>query len=74
MSRFWIVDVFTQQKYSGNQLAVVLDRGEFSAHAMQGIAREMNFSETTFVAPAPTEGGWPMRIGGRAGQPLPLHS
>ena len=34
---------------TGNQLAVFLDSGNLSAEEMQEIAREMNFSETTFV-------------------------
>jgi trans-2,3-dihydro-3-hydroxyanthranilate isomerase len=62
MARFWIVDVFTQTRYTGNQLAVVLDSGRFDAEHMQSIAREMNFSETTFLAPAPSDGAWPTRI------------
>ena len=46
-----IVDVFTEKALAGNQLAVVLDGREISAHDMQRIAREMNFSETTFILP-----------------------
>jgi trans-2,3-dihydro-3-hydroxyanthranilate isomerase len=47
--RFSIVDVFAEQRYQGNQLAVVRDAGGLDAATMQTIAREMNFSETTFV-------------------------
>lgn len=46
-----IVDVFTETPLAGNQLAVVLDGRELSTELMQRIAREMNFSETTFVLP-----------------------
>ena len=46
---FYIVDVFAQNKYGGNQLAVVLEAGNLSSEAMQLIAREMNYSETTFL-------------------------
>jgi trans-2,3-dihydro-3-hydroxyanthranilate isomerase len=46
-----IVDVFTDKPLTGNQLAVVLDGKDLSAGLMQRIAREMNFSETTFVLP-----------------------
>jgi trans-2,3-dihydro-3-hydroxyanthranilate isomerase len=46
-----IVDVFTDRALSGNQLAVVLDAGGISPDVMQRVAREMNFSETTFVMP-----------------------
>ena len=46
-----IVDVFTEKPLAGNQLAVVLDGTELAPRTMQRIAREMNFSETTFVLP-----------------------
>ena len=46
------VDVFTQQRFGGNQLAVFLDPPPaISTELMQSIAREMNFSESTFVFP-----------------------
>lgn len=44
-----IVDVFAEAPLSGNQLAVVRNCGHLDARGMQAIAREMNFSETTFV-------------------------
>lgn len=44
-----IVDVFAEKPLAGNQLAVVRDVGGLSDEAMQAIALEMNFSETTFV-------------------------
>ena len=47
--KFYIVDVFTEKKYEGNQLAVFLAEDIFSDSEMQKIAREMNFSETTFI-------------------------
>jgi trans-2,3-dihydro-3-hydroxyanthranilate isomerase len=46
-----IVDVFTEKSLAGNQLAVVLDGRDLSTEEMQRIAREMNFSETTFILP-----------------------
>jgi trans-2,3-dihydro-3-hydroxyanthranilate isomerase len=46
-----IVDVFTDRALAGNQLAVVLDAADIPADVMQRVAREMNFSETTFVMP-----------------------
>lgn len=46
---FHIVDVFAGEKYAGNQLAVVRNAYDFSDENMQKFAREMNFSETTFV-------------------------
>ncbi len=44
-----LLDVFADSQLRGNQLAVFLDPGDLSAVEMQEIAREMNFSETTFV-------------------------
>jgi trans-2,3-dihydro-3-hydroxyanthranilate isomerase len=52
MHRFIIADVFTEQPFSGNQLAVFPDAQGLSQRAMQAIAREFNFAETTFVLPA----------------------
>ncbi len=46
-----IVDVFTGRPFAGNQLAVVLNAEGISGETMQSVAREMNFSETTFVLP-----------------------
>ncbi|MBA7549704.1 hypothetical protein ES705_42197 [subsurface metagenome] len=46
---FYIVDVFTEEKYAGNQLAVFEDAEGLSDTEMQQIAREMNYSETTFI-------------------------
>jgi trans-2,3-dihydro-3-hydroxyanthranilate isomerase len=47
--RFHIVDVFAEQLYAGNTLAVVRDAADLDAASMQRIAREFGFSETTFV-------------------------
>lgn len=46
---FHIVDVFADSKYSGNQLAVFRKARALSGEEMQRIAREINFSETTFI-------------------------
>jgi trans-2,3-dihydro-3-hydroxyanthranilate isomerase len=46
---FHIVDVFAEEKYAGNQLAVFRDDKGISGELMQRIAKEMNFSETTFI-------------------------
>jgi trans-2,3-dihydro-3-hydroxyanthranilate isomerase len=60
---FLILDVFATGKYTGNQLAVCLDAGELTDVQMQQIAREFNFSETTFVKSAePVNGGYNTRI------------
>ncbi len=46
-----VVDVFTTNRYGGNQLAVITDGRGVSDTEMQKIANEFNFSETTFVLP-----------------------
>src|ERR1700730_18484900 len=43
------LDVFTQLPLAGNQLAVFADGRGLTDSEMQGLAREMNFSETTFI-------------------------
>lgn len=47
--RFFIVDVFATEKYNGNQLAVFLIDKAIPDLEMQRIAKEMNYSETTFL-------------------------
>jgi trans-2,3-dihydro-3-hydroxyanthranilate isomerase len=54
--RYLHYDVFTDHLFGGNQLAVVLDGRGLSAETMQAIAKEMNFSETTFLLPPETPG------------------
>ncbi len=49
--RYATVDVFTAAPFSGNPLAVVLDAEGLSTAQMQAVAREFNYSETTFVLP-----------------------
>jgi trans-2,3-dihydro-3-hydroxyanthranilate isomerase len=44
--------VFTDRRFAGNPLAVVLDAGALDAPAMQAIAREFNYPETVFVFPS----------------------
>jgi trans-2,3-dihydro-3-hydroxyanthranilate isomerase len=60
---FRLVDVFTEKPLTGNQLAVVLDAEGIDEQRMQAIAREFNFSETTFVTASETAGcDWRVRI------------
>ncbi len=60
---FYIVDVFAEEKYSGNQLAVVRGAKALSTVEMQRIAKEMNYSETTFVlSDEKHAGGYDVRI------------
>jgi trans-2,3-dihydro-3-hydroxyanthranilate isomerase len=49
--RYFICDVFTDTRFGGNQLAVLPDAQGLSDRQMQQIAREFNFSESTFVFP-----------------------
>ncbi len=49
--RFATVDVFTDTRFAGNPLAVVLNAEGLSTAQMQAIAAEFNLSETTFVLP-----------------------
>ena len=51
---YFICDVFTKQRFGGNQLAVLPDAQKLSDWQMQQVAREFNFSETAFVLPAET--------------------
>lgn len=46
---FYIIDVFAENKYAGNQLAVFLEAGNLSPEEMQRIAKEINFAESTFI-------------------------
>src|SRR5581483_7175639 len=54
--RFVVCDVFTDQPLQGNQLAVFTDARDLTDGDMQALAREMNYSESTFVLPATVEG------------------
>lgn len=49
--RFVTVDVFTDRRFGGNQLAVFPDARGLSDAEMQSLAAEFNLSETTFVLP-----------------------
>lgn len=57
---FVLVDVFTEQPFGGNQLAVFPDARGLSDVDMQARAREFNFAESTFVLPArgPENAAW----------------
>lgn len=60
---FYIVDVFAEERYSGNQLAVFREVKELCEKEMQQIAREINFSETTFIlSDEKHNGGYDVRI------------
>ncbi|MCC6931070.1 MAG: PhzF family phenazine biosynthesis protein [Gemmatimonadaceae bacterium] len=48
---FHTTDVFTSTRFGGNQLAVLTDARGLSTAEMHAIAREFNYSESTFVLP-----------------------
>ncbi len=48
------IDVFTDVAYTGNQLAVFPEGTGLTSAQMQVLAKEINYSETTFVFPADT--------------------
>ena len=50
--RYFTADVFTDTPFGGNQLAVFPDATGIPEHRLQDVAREFNYSETTFVFPA----------------------
>lgn len=58
---FRTCDVFTDRRFGGNPLAVVLDAEGLSDAQMQAIAREFNYSETVFLLP-PSDPGYYARM------------
>jgi trans-2,3-dihydro-3-hydroxyanthranilate isomerase len=60
--RYLHLDVFTDRRFEGNQLAVFPQPGGLTADVMQKIAAEMAFSETTFIFPPEAGGDVRMRI------------
>lgn len=60
--QFVIADVFTEDQFGGNQLAVFIDGSGLESETMQNLAREMNYSETTFLLPPKDGGDFRVRI------------
>ena len=60
-ARYFTADVFTDRRFGGNQLAVFPDAREIASDLMTQIAREFNYSETTFVLP-PTDPSHTARV------------
>jgi len=59
--RFTLVDVFAEQAFMGNPVAVIADAHDLDADDMLRIARWLNLSETTFLLP-PTVPGADYRV------------
>ena len=49
--QYYTCDVFTDKRFGGNQLAVLTDARGLTDKQMQQIAREFNYSESTFIFP-----------------------
>lgn len=47
--KYYVVDVFTSERYRGNQLAVVLTDSDLELPAYEKIASEFGYSETSFI-------------------------
>lgn len=61
--KFFIVDCFAEEKYQGNELLVLKADRAISDEEQQQIAREINFSETTFIlSDKKGDGGYDVRI------------
>ena len=59
---YTLVDVFTGQKFGGNQLAVFTDGRGISTETMQAVAKELMIAETTFVVLKEKDGDHKVRI------------
>lgn len=71
MFRYLHLDVFTDRRFEGNQLAVFPEPQGLTTEEMQRIAKEMNFSESTFIFPPEHGGDVRMRIF-TPGEELPM--
>ena len=60
--QFFTLDVFAEQKFEGNQLAVIPDAESLEDEQMQKIAKEFNYSETVFITQGDSENTWNVRI------------
>ncbi|ART63292.1 PhzF family phenazine biosynthesis protein [Kushneria marisflavi] len=59
---YMLLDVFTDQPFQGNPLAVFPEAGALNARAMQRMARELNLSETAFMTATAMPGVFDVRI------------
>ena len=62
LTRYYLLDVFTDQPFAGNPLAVFLDADGIAGERMQAIANELNLAETAFVGRAQASRHFPVRI------------
>ncbi|MBR10627.1 MAG: phenazine biosynthesis protein PhzF [Rickettsiales bacterium] len=59
---YFLLDVFTEKKYGGNQLAIFPNASKIDEKLFQSIARELNLSETVFLFPPQGSDNYSMRI------------
>ena len=59
---YYLLDVFTDQPFTGNPLAVFLESDGLNTSTMQALANELNLAETVFLGAATESGHYPMRI------------
>lgn len=58
---YYILDVFTDHKFKGNQLSVVYTDEDLEQQQYYDIAREFGYSETSFVSYSPTDNAFKVR-------------
>ncbi|MCC5903498.1 MAG: PhzF family phenazine biosynthesis protein [Halomonas sp.] len=61
-AEYYLLDVFTDQPFTGNPLAVFLEADELTTSTMQALANELNLAETVFLSAANGPNHYPMRI------------
>ncbi|WP_386080415.1 PhzF family phenazine biosynthesis protein [Vreelandella sp. F11] len=61
-AEYYLLDVFTDQPFTGNPLAVFLDADGLATSTMQTLANELNLAETVFLSSATEPNHYPMRI------------
>ncbi|TVP50381.1 MAG: PhzF family phenazine biosynthesis protein [Halomonas sp.] len=62
IAEYYLLDVFTDQPFTGNPLAVFLEVDGLATSTMQALANELNLAETVFLSPATGPNHYPMRI------------
>ena len=58
---YYVLDVFTDQRYTGNQLSVVYIENELTLEQYHNISREFGYSETSFVHHSAEQGAFRVR-------------
>lgn len=61
-AEYYLLDVFTDQPFTGNPLAVFLNTDRLTTNTMQALANELNLAETVFLNAATKSNHYPMRI------------